>query len=135
MHPSSAAVDLAALRRQARQRFAGRPAVLDALLDAVIGQTDLAALTVDEGLRLQALLESRSDEELERIARRGHPGRSRLNFQVEAVVDGEITAAERAEMAQRLLDHLRNAPWPVPSVRLRAVLVTDLRDGSADLAV
>lgn len=117
------ATDLPALCRLLRQRFAGREAVLAALLQALTGQPELGGITPLQMPRLAALLATRSDEELERIARRGHAGRMRWQFSCELEFDGEPTVTERAAMARRLLGLLQQADWVEPGVQLRSVLL------------
>ncbi len=135
MHPSAPvppgfgtplAPDLPALRRLLALRFARRAALQNALLDALFGVADLAALGAAQGRRLQALLEARSDEQLEQIARHGHAGRTCLQVRFAVQFDGEPTADEYRAMECGLLALLATQPWPAPTVTVRAVLLDGL---------
>jgi hypothetical protein len=128
MHPPPPSpLDPGALKRLLRLRFLGRDALLDALLDAVVGHCDLSVLSAPEARRLQALLEGRSDAELERIARRGHPGRARMEFQFTVLLDGLPSASERELMGRRLLDLLRSHAWSAETVEVRSVVLGEVR--------
>jgi hypothetical protein len=127
MHPIPPGPSLpATLQRLLRLRFRGRPALLEALLDALFSRRDSAELSAPEAARLLALLEGRSDAELELIARRGHPGRSIVVLQLEAIFDGVPTQEEQLAMSRRLLDLLRSGDWPAATLDLRSVVLTDL---------
>lgn len=128
MHRSdSAPVDLPAVLRLLRLRFSRREALLEALLEAVTGQRDLSAVGQDDARRLAAMLRAHSDSELEVIARRGHPGRTRIQFEFEVLFDGSVTDAEREAMTRRLLTLLKSERWAADTLRVRALVLGEVR--------
>ena len=128
MHPPLPAhddfPDPTELQRMVRLRFARRDAVLAGLLEALFGVLELADLDARQLRRLYSMLEARDDAALEVIARRGHPGRSRLVVEFEVLFDGTPDAAEQQAMARRLLALLSSAPWPAPTLDVRSVVLT-----------
>lgn len=117
--------DPEALRRLLRQRLNGREALQSALLQALFGRDEVAALDDRQRSRLLALLERRDDPALEAIARRGDAGRSSLCLQLDVLFDGVPDAEERAAMTRRLLALLRETDWAGATVAVRSVLLSD----------
>jgi hypothetical protein len=113
-------------------RLHRRPAIQRALLDAVFGVSDVFALDVRGRRRLQALLEGRSDEELERMARRGSAGQAKLRVELDLLFDGVPTAPEQEAMLRRLMDLLRRGDWPAPTLVLRSAVVADVHAQAED---
>ena len=126
MHPTPSVPAAAVLMRLLDLRLHRRPAVQRALLDAVFGVNDVFALDVRGRRRLQALLEGRSDEELERIARRGSAGQTKLRLELDLLFDGVPTAPEQQAMLGRLIELLRRADWPAATLVLRSAVVADV---------
>ena len=134
MHPIRSVPAAPVLMRLLDLRLHRRPAVQRALLDAVFGVGDVFALDLRGRRRLQALLEGRSDEELERIARLGSAGQTTLRLELDLVFDGVPTKAEQESMLRRLLDLLRSGDWPAPTLALRNAVVADVRARQEDEA-
>lgn len=122
--------DAGALAHLLRLRLGARVALQAALLDALFACTEIEALDAAQRVRLAALLEARSDAELESIAWRGSAGRGTLCVQVEVVFDGDPQPAERQVMLRRLRDLLRTQQWPSATLGVRAVLVCECTAGA-----
>ena len=125
MHTHLAVPAAAELQRLLELRLARRQAVQRALLDALFGVAEVAALDRAGRRRLQALLEARSDDQLEAIARCGSAGQSVLRLELDLLFDGVPTAGEQQAMLRRLRDFLRTGDWYAGTLALRGALLTE----------
>jgi len=122
------------LQRLLRLRLHGQAVLQQALLQALFGQDELAALDPRQRRRLHALLEQRDDGFLEALAWRGDAGRSQLCLQLELLLDGEIAHDESRQLSRWLLALLQREAWPGATAVVRSVVLSAALTGPAGSA-